>query len=97
MYMSSRMRKTKGQTGNRRSHHKVDEQRLSKDDGVYHLRHRASLQTGRYRGREVIDVRSKRQKKLERARDKARSRGDDPATIQEDSVDTNKELKTDNS
>lgn len=95
--MSSRMRKTKGQTGHRRSHHGVEKQRLSKDDGVYHLRHRASLQTGKYRGREVIDVRSKRQKKLERAREKARERGDDPSTIQESSVETNQELKADNS
>ncbi|MEX2514922.1 MAG: 50S ribosomal protein L32 [Candidatus Paceibacterota bacterium] len=94
--MSSRMRKTKGQTGNRRSHHSLDEQRLSKEDGVYHLRHRASLQTGTYRGREVIDVRSKRQKQLERAREKARSRGDDPETINADSVETNQELKAGN-
>jgi|GEM_PF-971723 len=96
MHMSSRMRKTKGQTGNRRSHHSIDEQRLSKEDGVYHLRHRASLQTGTYRGREVIDVRSKRQKQLERARDKARDRGEDPELVQEKDVETNQELKTDN-
>lgn len=97
MYMSSRMRKTKGQTGNRRSHHKVDDQRLSKDDGVYHLRHRASLQTGKYRGQEIIDVRSKRQKKLERAREKAKERGDDPDAISEGAVGTNEELQTDGS
>lgn len=94
--MASRMRKTKGQTGNRRSHHGVDDNRLSKDEGVYHLRHRASLQTGTYRGRQVIDVRSKRQKQLERAREKARSRGENPEEITDDSVDTNSELKTDN-
>lgn len=94
--MASRMRKTKGQTGNRRSHHSVDGKRLSKDEGVYHLRHRASLQTGTYRGRQVIDVRSKRQKQLERAREKARSRGENPEEITEDSVDTKGELKTDN-
>lgn len=94
--MASRMRKTKGQTGNRRSHHGVGEQRLSKDEGVFHLRHRASLQTGTYRGRQVIDVRSQQQKQLERAREKARGRGENPEEITEDSVDTNKELKTDN-
>jgi len=92
--MSSRMRKTKGQTGQRRSHHGVEKERLSKDDGVYHLRHRASLQTGKYRGQQVIDVRSQRQKQLERAREKAKSRGDDPAAIEESSVETGNELKT---
>lgn len=92
--MSSRMRQTKGQTGSRRAHHGVEDQRLSKDEGVYHLRHRASLQTGTYRGRQVIDVRSERQKKLERARNKARSRGEDPDMIEEDSVETSAELKT---
>lgn len=91
--MASRMRKTKGQTGSRRSHHGVEEERLSKDEGVYHLRHRASLQTGTYRGREVLDVRSARQKKLERARNKARGRGDDPDEILETSVETSEELK----
>jgi len=90
------MRQTKGQTGSRRAHHKIKGERLSKDEGVYHLRHRASLQTGTYRGREVIDVRSMRQKKLERTREKARSRGEDPNMIEDASVDTNKELKTSN-
>jgi hypothetical protein len=44
----------------------------------------------------VIDVRSKRQKQLERARDKARDRGEDPELVQEKDVETNQELKTDN-
>lgn len=91
--MSSRMRQTKGQTGSRRAHHGVEEQRLSKDEGVYHLRHRASLETGTYRGKQVIDVRSERQKQLERARNKARSRGEDPDQISETAVETNEELK----
>lgn len=94
--MSSRMRKTKGQTGNRRSHHGLESPRLSKDDGVHHLRHRASRQTGTYRGRQVIDVRSKRQRKLERKRQKAKDRGDDPSEIPESAVGTNDELKADN-
>jgi len=91
------MRKTPGQTGHRRSHHGVEEARLSKDDGVYHMRHRASLQTGQYRGRQVIDVRSKRQKKLKRARQKARDRGDDPDQITADDFDTDTSLSTDGS
>ena len=92
--MSSRMRTNSGQTGKRRSHHKVGEERLSKDDGVYHMRHRASLETGTYRGEQVIDVRSKRQKQLERAREKAKSRGEDPATVSDSSVEPNQELQS---
>lgn len=89
------MRKTSGQTGNRRSHHGLESPRLSKDDGVYHLRHRASLETGRYRGRSVIDVRSKRQKKLEKRKQKARERGDDPGEITQADMETDRELAVD--
>lgn len=93
--MASRMRKTPGQTGHRRSHHGLEEPRLSKDDGVYHMRHRASLQTGQYRGQQVIDVRSKRQKKLERAREKAKDRGDDPNEITTEDISGDESLQAD--
>lgn len=89
------MRKTPGQTGHRRSHHGLEEPRLSKGDGVYHMRHRASLQTGQYRGRQVIDVRSKRQERLERARQKAKDRGDDPNEITPEDVSGDQSLQTD--
>jgi ribosomal protein L32 len=95
--MSSRMRKTPGQTGNRRSHHGVEKPRLSKDDGVYHMRHRASLETGTYRGRQVIDVQTKRQKKLKRARQKAKDRGDDPGEISPNDFGVDQSLETDGS
>jgi hypothetical protein len=59
------------------------------------MRHRASLQTGRYRGRQVIDVRSKRQKKLERAREKAKDRGDDPNDITAADISDDQTLQAD--
>lgn len=63
--MVIRMRHTKAHTRNRRSHHKAEGGTVSVDakTGVPHLRHRASLETGRYRDRQVIDVVSKVQKK----------------------------------
>lgn len=52
------MRHTKGHTGNRRSHHALEKTRVSKDKdtGVLHMRHRASLETGKYRGKKVLEV-----------------------------------------
>lgn len=52
------MRHTKGHTGNRRSHHALEKTRMSKDkdSGKLHMRHRASLETGSYRGKKVLDV-----------------------------------------
>lgn len=59
--MSVRMRHTKGHTNNRRSHHRVGEPRLSvcSNCKAPHLRHRACLECGSYKGREVIDVTKK--------------------------------------
>ena len=51
------MRHTRSHTGNRRSHHRIATVRITKDEsGVAHLRHRMNPTTGKYRGREVIDV-----------------------------------------
>ena len=65
--MVIRMRHTRSHTKNRRSHHALKETNLSvdKETGVPHLRHRASLETGKYRGRVVIDTASKVIKKHE--------------------------------
>ena len=59
------MRHTRAHTRNRRSHHKAESGTVTVDakTGVPHLCHRASLVTGRYRDRQVIDVVSKLQKK----------------------------------
>ena len=55
------MRSTKSHRNNRRSHDRLSSPSLTldKDTNVPHLRHRASLTTGRYKGRVVIDLTSK--------------------------------------
>lgn len=63
--MSVRMRHTRAHTGNRRSHHGLTGPRLSKCTNCSepHLRHRACLNCGMYRGRQVVDVVAKVEKK----------------------------------
>lgn len=62
--MVVRMRHTRSHTNNRRSHHKLAKPALSKDEqGNKHVRHRISLATGTYRGRKVIDLTSKLEKR----------------------------------
>lgn len=77
--MSIRMRHTRGHSNNRRSHHALKEPRLSKDPdtGEFHLRHRANMATGRYKGRVVVDLARKAERKA--AKEQARAneaRGD---------------------
>ena len=58
--MVVRMRHTRSHTKNRRSHHALSKPALSKDEaGNAHLRHRISKITGSYRGRKVIDLSAK--------------------------------------
>lgn len=75
--MVNRMRSTRAHTRNRRSHHALDGVRLATDktNGIPHLRHRASLTTGTYRGRTVIDVAGKLIKKQEKQKAKTRAAG----------------------
>ena len=84
--MSIRMRHTSGHTKNRRSHHGIDEPRLSKcaKCGSFHLRHHACQICGEYRGRQVIDVQSKVEKKNERRKTKMKELGQDPNSKKED-------------
>lgn len=70
--MVVRMRHNRGQTGSRRSHHALKPPHLAKDgDGSLYLRHRMNPTTGKYRGRVVVDIASKRAAKM--ARQKARA------------------------
>jgi ribosomal protein L32 len=59
--MVVRMRHTRAQRGNTRSHHRLSSPAvtLDKNTNVPHLRHRASLVTGQYKGRVVIDMQKK--------------------------------------
>jgi len=70
--MSVRMRHTRAHTRNRRSHHGLGEPVLTvgKESKVPNVRHRASLETGTYRGRKVLDITKKLEKK--EAKKKAR-------------------------
>ena len=63
------MRHTRAHTGNRRSHHALKANTIVKDTDtkVPHLRHRASLETGTYRGRHVIDVVKQAAKKAKKS------------------------------
>ncbi len=70
--MVVRMRHTRAHTANRRSHHKVKGAALSVDSktGSTHLRHRVDMTTGMYRGKKVIDVVKKVEKKQAKAKAK---------------------------
>lgn len=71
--MTVRMRHTKSHTKNRRSHHALEKPTLSKDEaGNPHLRHRASVASGTYRGRKVIDLSAKLDKRAKELKEKAK-------------------------
>ncbi|MCX6819714.1 MAG: 50S ribosomal protein L32 [Candidatus Adlerbacteria bacterium] len=65
--MVVRMRHTRAHTANRRSHHALVAQTLAKCEcGATRVSHRACPSCGRYRGRVVVDVAAKAQKKAVR-------------------------------
>ncbi|MSU45111.1 MAG: 50S ribosomal protein L32 [Candidatus Zambryskibacteria bacterium] len=68
--MVVRMRHTKSQRNRTRSHHRLAKPAITMDKAtaVPHLRHRASLVTGQYKGRMVIDVQAKLAKKTKKAK-----------------------------
>lgn len=72
--MVVRMRSNHSHTANRRAHHRLSKPAVSIDPAskVPHLRHRVSLTTGEYRGRKVINVQAKLEKRL--AKDKAKNK-----------------------
>ncbi len=59
--MVNRMRHTRGKTRRRRAneHYAAPAVAHDPETGVPHLRHRASLKTGMYRGKRVLDVQPK--------------------------------------
>lgn len=66
--MSVRMRHTSSHTANRRSHHALSGARLSKcaKCGAPHLRHVMCANCGTYRGRQVVDVLAKQEKRAKK-------------------------------
>ena len=68
--MVVRMRHNRAQRGNTRAHLKLVNPAVTvdKNTGVAHLRHRASLVTGQYKGRQVIDVQAKLDKRAKKAK-----------------------------
>ncbi len=67
------MRHTRAQRGNTRSHHALSKPPVTVDkSGNPHLRHRASLVTGEYRGRKVIDTEAKLLKKAKKMQKEGR-------------------------
>ncbi len=72
--MVVRMRHTKSQRNRTRSHHRLDKPAvtLDKNTNIPHLRHRASLVTGQYKGRQVIDVQKRIEKKVKKAKTQGR-------------------------
>ncbi len=63
--MVIRMRHTRAHTKNRRSHHALKANAITVDEKTKtsSLRHRVNMETGMYRGRQVIDVVKKATKK----------------------------------
>lgn len=69
--MTVRMRHTRAHTKNRRSHHALSAPAISIEakDGA-HLRHRVSPITGKYKGKQVLDLTKKESKQAQRIKDK---------------------------
>ena len=70
--MVNRMRATRAHRDNRRSHHAIDAARLSKCSNctAMHLRHSMCAKCGYYRGRMVVDMKKKLDKKVAKAKTK---------------------------
>jgi len=68
--MVVRMRHTKSQRNRTRSHDRLSNPSVTmdKETNVPHLRHRASLVTGKYKGRVVIDIQAKLAKKAKKTK-----------------------------
>ena len=74
--MVVRMRSNSSHTGNRRSHHALKGVGvfLCKDCGHPKLMHRVCPNCGKYRGKVIIDVVAKAEKKAKKQKEKAKER-----------------------
>ena len=87
--MTVRMRHTRSHTANRRSHHALKEPRLSAcpDCKAPTKRHTACLACGKYRGRVVVDMVAKIEKKQAKAKAKAKMRNEEATQEPEQAED----------
>lgn len=92
-----RMRVNRSHTGNRRSHHALEEPRLSKCEcGAFYKRHRACQECGKYRGKQVIDVVARTEREQRRASKKqqeAKELGQEQAAQEPEPEEEVKETK----
>lgn len=77
--MVVRMRSTRGHTGNRRSHHalKTAQFVVCKKCGSQSVPHTICVNCGEYKGRQVIDVMAKLNKKEQKIKEQEISEEDD--------------------
>jgi large subunit ribosomal protein L32 len=91
------MRVNRSHSGNRRSHIKVNEPRLTKCEcGAFSVRHRACQECGKYRGRQVIDVvaRTERtQRRTKRREQTLREMGQESAPSRSSQEEATEETK----
>jgi ribosomal protein L32 len=52
--MSVRMKLSHAKTGSRRAHHRTTTKTLTKSEGVSRVRHHVDLETGMYRGKQIL-------------------------------------------
>ncbi len=71
--MVNRMRANRSHRDNRRSHHALDDVRLSKcaNCGAMHLRHTLCEKCGTYKGKKIVDMTAIIAKKAEKNKKKA--------------------------
>ena len=70
--MVNRMRANRSHRDNRRSHHALDDVRLSKcaNCGAMHLRHTLCEKCGTYKGKKIVDMTALVAKKTEKSKKK---------------------------
>ncbi len=74
--MVNRMRATRAHRDNRRSHHALDDVRLSKcsNCSAMHLRHKLCVACGFYKGVKIVDMKALIAKKVTKQKAKEKSR-----------------------